>query len=84
MTNNCSDYVECALETMIGVELNVDEQLSEHTYATTPNKVYKAAEKINGATVLQDPKEKVSEGFLKSCAGEFLGKIGKFILEWKE
>ena len=59
---NCSDYVEAALETMVGRQLPVDEKLSSEISATTPNQVYKTASTLENGTILKDPGKKVKKG----------------------
>ena len=77
---NCSDYVEAALETMVGMQLPVDEKLSSKISATTPNQVYKAAVNLNNGKVLKDPGNKVNAGFIRGASG---GPIREIIAKCK-
>ena len=77
---NCSDYVETALETMVGMQLPVDEKLSSKISATTPNQVYKAAVNLNNGKVLKDPGNKVNNGFIRGASG---GPIREIIAKSK-
>jgi len=79
---NCSDYVEAALETMVGKQLPVDEKLSSKTSATTPNQVYKTAVTLKNGKILKDPGDKVNNGFIRAVAsGPIKEKIAESILD---
>ena len=82
LTVNCSDYVETALEAMVGRELPVDENLSSTTSATTPNQVYKTAATLKNGKILKDPKAKVNDGFINAVScGPIKQKIAKSLLD---
>ena len=82
LTVNCSDYVEAALEAMVGRQLPVDEKLSSNTSATTPNQVYKTAATLKNGKILKDPKDKVNDGFIKAVSGgPMKQKIAKSLLD---
>ena len=76
LTNNCSDYAEVALESIVGKQLPVDEKISSKIIATTPNQLYYASRKIKGNNLIVDPKDKVNNGFIH-------GASGGLIKEWK-
>ena len=69
LTNNCSDYVEAALEEAVRKQLPVDENLSSKVKATTPNKIFNATKTIRGNSVLKNPGQKVDEGFIHAVSG---------------
>ncbi|MBR6179727.1 MAG: RHS repeat-associated core domain-containing protein [Prevotella sp.] len=69
LTNNCSDYAEEALETVVGKQLPVDEKITSNITATTPNQLYNASKTITGSKVIVDPKEKVNNGFVHGASG---------------
>ena len=79
---NCSDYVEAALETMVGRQLPVDEKLSSKISATTPNQVYKTASTLEKRNILKDPGKKVKNGFIRAVSrGPIKQKIAESLLE---
>jgi len=79
---NCSDYIEAALETMVGRQLPVDEKLSSEISATTPNQVYKTASTLKNGTILKDPGKKVKKGFIRAVSrGPIKQKIAERLLD---
>jgi RHS repeat-associated protein len=58
---NCSDYCEVGVNWAAGVSVQADEKAASGKQLTTPNQLYKAAERIPSAVLLKDG-DKMTEG----------------------
>ncbi len=61
--NNCSDYVECGVESASGVDIDAKEQIIPLVKSTTPNKLYNETLKLLNAEVVKGADDKVKGTF---------------------
>lgn len=63
-TYNCADYVERAVEYVLGQDIDADEKIA-WTSATTPNRLCKAVMSLDGIKVIKDPGKLVNGSFFE-------------------
>ena len=82
LTNNCSDNAVFGIEA-IGFCINAEELIKKETTATTPNHLFRTAEKLPNAFVLKNPGSMVENKFIEGAIGGALGKLAQKIMGGK-
>lgn len=78
--NNCADFVENAIEFILGTDIKADEFIP-FAFSTTPNRLFKCLVELKHSKMLKDPGKKVNGSFWQEKI--IKGEIFEFSLQQK-